>query len=395
MTNMATWKDFVKSAQSVTGYIDPNFHRTMSNFGASQARKNNSSQVEENAYKTSRGIRGSAKGLKEAIPGLVDTFVGVPAGAVNGLMHGIAGAVTPGGSFSKGFSTGWRDSRGLTKDYMSDPIRYAEMYSGGNKVKGRLDDQVQYSKDKLEGALKNKYDVGGTGRRAGTWQQEMGDISTDAAGVENVAKGTTGFVATLPVWGKAFSVVPKAWGAFANMARAPGYITKPVGAAARAGMLGMLGYGAWGAGHRLYNHVKDTNEARDMLASAVKDNGYVDLVNTLYENPSVLSAQAGWDDILQYAKAMPQDVRDRLVDAYTRWQKTDPSQRWSPEKLTLARHLTPEDVQSAAMSWPSMDDKQKRLFLTMMRRDSGLRERMPESTMRLLDDMEVDPGLLE
>ena len=93
--------------------------------------------------------RGVARGVKNVIPGLVDAFVGMPAGVLNGLGHGLVNAVTGYGNFKDGFSEGYAQSADFTKEYMSDPIRRAEMRFGGNAMKDSFDRAQKYYENEL------------------------------------------------------------------------------------------------------------------------------------------------------------------------------------------------------------------------------------------------------
>ena len=125
--------------------------------------------------------RGAAKGLKEAIPGVLDFVGGNGAGFGRSMVPPYDGA----------FQDRWKEGRNLWRDYVTDPIRSMEMAAGGNKVRDYLNRGVQQAEAAAGG------------------HDDWDDVRETAAEVG------TGLAVTWPAYGKAIQAmfkVPRALG---------------------------------------------------------------------------------------------------------------------------------------------------------------------------------------
>ena len=130
------------------------------------SKKPTKEQSDAEEYATASLMRGVGKGAHEALPGLADTF-GAVAGLLNGLGHGAWNYFSGSGTFGDGFSRGFSDSADFAKKYYSDPIRYAQMYYGGDKARKALTEWKDFYEKRImddvgpafgpDGKLTDKY----------------------------------------------------------------------------------------------------------------------------------------------------------------------------------------------------------------------------------------------
>ena len=149
-------------------------------------------------------LRGAAKGIKEAIPGLLDSTVG----NAYGLGRGIARTFT-----GEGFGTGFDEGKNEWNDYVTNPMRKIEMSLGGNAVKKTLDGTVKYHEnlsgghnpwnDYLEGAAETGTDM------ALTWPLYGKAIGAAFKGTGAASKA----LSKIPVVGRTAKAAP--WAALA------------------------------------------------------------------------------------------------------------------------------------------------------------------------------------
>lgn len=163
---------------------------------------NVSSNPKANAYENLaniHGYRGVARGVKNVIPGLVDFFVGDVGGALNGIGHGIVSGINDGRSFKDGFKGGFSEGYGMTKDftkkYMSDPIRNAEMYYGGNAVKDMLDGAQNYWMDELRKGSRDTDYYGGYSPEYKERQKALAQMAGIEDGIASATEESLGLLA--------------------------------------------------------------------------------------------------------------------------------------------------------------------------------------------------------
>lgn len=152
--------------------------------------------------------RGAAKGLHNTLPGIAD-FVGMAAGALNGADHAVTGLFTDGLSWDKfknNFSNGYRGPTKFVKDYVSDPLRYAQMYYGGSKIKKSLDDKAgMHIKRILDAAGPASDEYGNANKRY--WEAVRQKDGVQSLG--KFVEGTTEVAAGWPVAGAAIGRIGK------------------------------------------------------------------------------------------------------------------------------------------------------------------------------------------
>ena len=123
-------------------------------------------------------VRGIAKGIKEAPPAALNMTAGVP----YSIAGGVASFLDGGNKHSwQSFVDGYLDNQDSFKNYVTDPIRKAEMKLGGDIIKRNLDRSVDYFDDRAGGA----HPVNQT--------------------IENMMSGATTLAMTWPLFTKAIS----------------------------------------------------------------------------------------------------------------------------------------------------------------------------------------------
>lgn len=167
--------------------------------------KNKSMQTNEQkdweGYGSSSVLRDVAKGLHEAVPGIAD-IVGSVAGVLNGTGRGIGNWISDGPeTFGDAFSKGYNDSTRFAKKYYSDPIRNAQMYYGGDKVKKELDEMNEFYRKRVLEAQGPAADSFGV-RNKKYWDavERMNAIKSVSKGAGTIAQ----ILAQWPMAGAAF-----------------------------------------------------------------------------------------------------------------------------------------------------------------------------------------------
>lgn len=126
-----------------------------------------------------RVVRGMAKEVKNAIPGFIDS------------VGGLLGA----GKF--------------TKEYISDPIRKAEMAIGGNAIKKLYDGADSYHRGNIEKAIGPTHDANGVPtKKYKDYVEGLNMVDS----MSDVVSYGTGLAITWPMWGKAIGAGVKGLG---------------------------------------------------------------------------------------------------------------------------------------------------------------------------------------
>lgn len=128
---MVTWKDFVKKAQ--WELVSPPVHAYAAFMPDSEYKRQLMKQdqpgtdieLTERLGKADMST-GFLKGVREAVPGMIDFFIGNGAGIVNGL---------GGMAFGRPFHKGFKESKDFATKYYSDPLRKIPMALGGNALR--------------------------------------------------------------------------------------------------------------------------------------------------------------------------------------------------------------------------------------------------------------------
>lgn len=279
---------------------------------------NVSSNPNANAWENLANIhvnRGIARGVKNIVPGIVDFVVGMPAGILNGLGHGLANAVTGHGNFKDGFSEGYGQSADFTKKYMSDPIRNAEMYYGGNAVKDMFNGAQQHWVGELK---KDSPDTDYYGAATPDYVARQRALA-QMAGIENGVATLTEYglpvVTGVGAFGTA-SKIPAATKAVSGFARATAFVPKVAKGIATGSAIATPPLAA------AHSYRTTETDKLEELVGDIREKDQDSLRNQAGELFSIL-ANRTYDELERYNQ-MP---RDEQLKQLREWQEFDARQQ--------------------------------------------------------------------
>lgn len=171
-------------------------------WGKELSRKQTKEQEDNEEYLTASLTRGVAKGLHGAMPGLAD-LTGAIAGVLNGLGHGTSSLMS-GGEFKDGFNRGFSDSSNFAKRYYSDPIRHAQLFYGGNKVKKELDGWKDFYEQRIRDRIGDPVD--GKGNLTEKYRKAISVLDRGKI-IEEMANRGTSAAVQWPIVGSLFKAM--------------------------------------------------------------------------------------------------------------------------------------------------------------------------------------------
>ena len=185
---MVTWKDFVKKAQM----FDMGWPAAAVAFAPNKEQAEELAKIHNPTSTYSKVcqhgdlslFRGAAKGVKETVPQAVDFLAGNTLGLAGGF-----GSALGGGSWSD-FHKGFYDSKGLVRDYVSNPIRKAEMAMGGTAIRDAVD------KGRAELMADLRRDAGGDVQRL----QDLDDVEEGDNRYMDGMEGSTQILLSYPLY---------------------------------------------------------------------------------------------------------------------------------------------------------------------------------------------------